>query len=48
MDLTPYGKPTLGRAAFPQGLENPRRVFHSSTASTTARSTFLESGLDSL
>ncbi len=32
MDLTPYGKPTLGRAAFPQGLENPRRVFHSSTA----------------
>jgi hypothetical protein len=38
----------FGRAAFPQGLENPRRVFHSSTASTTAKFILLEFGLDSL
>jgi len=39
----------FGRAAFPQGLENPLRVSHSSTASTTTTTfIFLEIGLDSL
>jgi len=38
----------FGRAAFPQDLENPRRVFHSSTASTTARLILADFGLDSL
>ena len=36
------------KATFPQGLENPRRVFHSPTASTTAGPDSLKFGLDSL
>jgi len=32
-------------AAFPQGLENPRWVSHSSTASTAERSIFSDLGL---
>jgi len=36
------------RAAFSQDLENPRRVSHNSTASTTTKFLLLEFGLDSL